>query len=362
LDKKICIVSLKAYPLFNKAYNSIYGGAEVQLFLLAREFTKNKNVNVNFIVADYGQKLSENYEGINVVKSFKIGDSSFIKNIKFLKCFMGVNADVYIQRTLNPASGIISILCKLLRRRFVYMVAHDAEVDGEYENNEGIMKSLLANIVFKYADVIVVQNTIQKDLLYRKKRRDSIFIKSGHPINDDFKTSNNDYILWVGRSEHWKRPELFMELAKLNINLRFKMICPQAFNDQNDRYSLLKQDAMGIKNIEFIEYVPFSEIGEYFKDAKIFVNTSVKEGFPNTFIQAAKNGTPIISMNVNPYNFLDESKCGFFCNDDFAELNARLNEVSNDVDLYNQMSENAYKYAKENHDITKTAKQLFDLI
>jgi len=362
LDKKICIISLKAYPLFNKACNSIFGGAEVQLFLLAREFAKNKNVSVNFIVADYGQKSSENYDGINVVKSFNIGDSSFIKNIKFLKCFMSINADVYIQRTLDPASGIIAILCKLLRKRFVYMVAHDMEVDGEYENNEGIMKSLLANVVFKYADVIVVQNTTQKDLLYKNKGRDSIFIKSGYPLNDYYKTSNNDYILWVGRSEHWKRPELFMELAKLNINLRFKMICPQAFNDQKNRYSLLKQDAMRIKNIEFIEYVPFNEIDEYFKKAKIFVNTSVKEGFPNTFIQAAKNGVPIISLSVNPYNFLDESKCGFFCNDDFAELNARLNEVSNDVDLYNQMSENGYKYAKENHDITKTAKQLFNLI
>lgn len=362
MDEKICIISLKAYPLFNKASNAVFGGAEVQLFLLAREFAKNENVDVSFIVADYGQKSSEKYGGITVVKSFKIEDPSLVKNIKFLKCFVNINADIYIQRTLDPASGIIAILCKLLRKRFVYMVAHDMEVDGEYENNEGMMKSLLANVVFKYADVIVVQNTTQKDLLYINKGRDSILIKSGYPINDSSKTNKDDYILWVGRSKHWKRPELFIELAKLNTYLKFKMICPQAFNDQKDRYSLLKQDVMRVKNLEFIEYVPFSEIDKYFKKAKIFVNTSVKEGFPNTFIQAAKNGTPIISMNVDPHNFLDETKCGFFCEDKIDEMDRRLNQLLNDVNLYDKMSENAYKYAKENHDIKKNANQFYDFI
>ena len=87
MDTKICIISLKAYPLFNKVCNAVFGGAEVQLFLLAQEFAKNKNMDVSFIVADYGQKPSEKYGGITVVKSFKIEDPSLVKNIKFLNNF-----------------------------------------------------------------------------------------------------------------------------------------------------------------------------------------------------------------------------------------------------------------------------------
>ena len=117
-----------------------------------------------------------------------------------------------------------------------------------------------------------------------------------------------------------------------------------------------------IENLEFIEYVPFDEIDEYFQKAKIFVNTSIKEGFPNTFIQAAKNKTPIISLNVNPDNFLNEYNCGFCSNDDFGEMNKILNKVLNDDDLYKQISENVCNYAKGNHDIEKNAGQLYRLI
>lgn len=360
-NKKICMISLKAYPLFNKTCNAIFGGAEVQLFLLARELAKNEKLDINLIVADYGQQSFEKYGGVNIIKSFKFSDPPLIKNVKFLKCLIRINADVYIQRTLDPASGIIAIICKLLRKRFIYMVAHDRETDGEYEKNKDMLKALLANLVFKYADVIIVQNTTQKDLLYKNKGRNSFLIKSWYPINDS-KTSKNNYILWVGRSEQWKRPELFIKLAEHNMCIKFKMICPQAFNDRGGMHSLLKKKAMGFENLEFIKYVPFDEVDEYFQKAKIFVNTSIKEGFPNTFLQSAKSGTPIISLNVNPDNFLNESKCGFFCNDDFDEMDRRLNQLLNDVNLYDQMSKDAYKYAKENHDIKKNAKQFYNLI
>jgi glycosyltransferase involved in cell wall biosynthesis len=358
----ICFVSPKAYPLFNKNYNGIFGGAEVQLYLLAREFAKNEDMDVNFIVADYGQKLSEECGGVTVLKSFKFDNLSLIKNMEFLRCFMRVNSGVYIQRTLDPASGVIVVLCKLLRKQFVYMVAHDMEVDGGYEKNKGMLKTFLANLVFKYADIIIVQNTSQKDLLYKNKGRNSFLIKSGYPINGPFKGRKEDCILWVGRSEQWKQPELFIRLAKLNMGFRFKMICPQAFNDREGWYSSLKKKVLGVENLEFIEYVPFDEIDEYFQKAQIFVNTSIKEGFPNTFIQATKNGTPIISLNVNPDNFLNEYNCGFFCNNDFNKLNNELNLILSDRDLYKRMSDNAYSYAKENHDIEKNAEELYRLI
>lgn len=361
MNKKICIISLKAYPLFNKACNEIFGGAEVQLFLLAQELVKYKNFDVNFIVGDYGQESPEYHSGITVIKSFQIKNSSLTKNIKFLRSFIHANADIYIQRTMAPASGIIAILCKLLRKQFIYMVAHDEEVDGTYRKNKGVLRALLANIVFKLADVVIVQDTTQKYLLYTDKGKNSFVIRSGYPINETNMNKDN-YVLWVGRSEHWKRPELFIKLAKLNTDFKFKMICPQAFNHYAKKYSSLKQEAIEIENLEFIEYVPFDDIDEYFQRARIFINTSEKEGFPNTFVQATKNGTLIISLNVNPDNFLNEYNCGFFCDGDFSILNIKLNQISRNPLFYKEISENAYKYAKKNHDITKNARQLYDII
>ena len=359
--KKICIISLKAYPLFNKNYNEIFGGSEVQLYLLARELAKKESLDVNFIVADYGQEPSEKYDKITVIKSFKFEDSPLIKNIKFLKYFIFINANVYIQRTLNPASGIIAVLCKLLRKRFIYMVAADGELDADYRINKGRLNGLLTKFVFKYADMIIVQNTVQKDLLYKNKDRNSFLIKSGYPMTD-YNICKTNYILWVGRSEKVKRPDLFIKLAEQNSSFEFKIVCPKAFDDSIDHYQSLRQNAIKLKNLEFIEYVPFDEIDTYFQKTKIFVNTSDREGFPNAIIQAAKNGTPIISLNVDPNNFLNEYKCGFFCNGDFSEMNERLSQLLTDDSLYYQMSKNAYNYATENHDITKNTKQFYNLI
>ena len=178
----------------------------------------------------------------------------------------------------------------------------------------------------------------------------------------DYNICKTNYILWVGRSEKVKRPDLFIKLAEQNSSFEFKIVCPKAFDDSIDHYQSLRQNAIKLKNLEFIEYVPFDEIDTYFQKTKIFVNTSDREGFPNAIIQAAKNGTPIISLNVDPNNFLNEYKCGFFCNGDFSEMNERLSQLLTDDSLYYQMSKNAYNYATENHDITKNTKQFYNLI
>ena len=72
--------------------------------------------------------------------------------------------------------------------------------------------------------------------------------------------------------------------------------------------------ASKIKNIKIIDFVDFHKIDEYFKKARVFVNSSIEEGFPNTFIQACKNKTPIVSLDVNPDNFIDNHEVGVFCN------------------------------------------------
>ena len=113
--KKICFIGLKAYQLFNPKIKSTFGGAEVQLSLLAKEFAKNKNLNIHFMVADYGQKDIETYGGVKVWKSLNFKDKT-LKQIKdFFRIFKKINADIYIQRTLSPYSGIIALYCKLTK-------------------------------------------------------------------------------------------------------------------------------------------------------------------------------------------------------------------------------------------------------
>ena len=117
-----------------------------------------------------------------------------------------------------------------------------------------------------------------------------------------------------------------------------------------------------LKNLILIPKVHFSLIDDYFENAKIFINTSIHEGFPNTFIQALKNRTPIVSLNVNPDNFLNIYKCGFYCEDDFSQLLKNVKELLHNKKLYEDFSKNAYFYAKNNHDLKMISSQWKQLI
>ena len=64
---KICVVSYFIYPLFNKKSHIPFGGAEVQLYLLLKEFSKEKKYDLNVITSDLiSKKKCEIHDNIKV--------------------------------------------------------------------------------------------------------------------------------------------------------------------------------------------------------------------------------------------------------------------------------------------------------
>ena len=302
---KVLFISPKSYPLFNKKVKSTFGGSEVQLYFLGREVSNNSQFKVNFIVSDYGQKKEESFEDIKLRKSFKNKDSNLLKSIKLITNVAKIKPNVVILRSLNPFLGILAVFLRFKKIKLIYMVAHDNETDKTHKDYNGFVKKRLIRMLFKNASIIISQNGYQKEML-RKQNITSKIIKSGYPIKTKFEDEKKN-ILWVGRSDKWKQPKLFLDLAKKFPKEKFIMICPPSTYspELSEQIELL---VMNIKNLVFIKFVPFEEIHSYFANAKAYVNTSEQEGFPNTFIQAAMNKTPIISLNVNPDNFLDKNE------------------------------------------------------
>ena len=64
------------------------------------------------------------------------------------------------------------------------------------------------------------------------------------------------------------------------------------------------------KNVTLERHVPLDEIESRFATSTVLINTSDSEGFPNTFLQAAKFATPILSLNVDPDGMLSRKGCG----------------------------------------------------
>jgi len=362
MPKKICFISPKAYPLFNpKAKTVVFGGAEVQFYLLATELAKKSNFEVCMIVADCCQKKVEEYKKVFVYKSYRLADNFFNKAFKFLKTLSEIDADTYIQRALAVESALIGLYCRIRRKKFIYMVAHDIEVDGKHWLYKNPLSKLLVKLNFKLASQVVAQNDYQMRHLSKFVAKNKLTrLNSSYMIKKQ-EIKKEDYVLWVGKASPLKQPEIFLKLAQKHKEKHFVMICT-ASNREPHLLDNVRKKAQRISNLEFIEYVPFSKIDEYFQKAKIFVNTSKQEGFPNTFLQAAANKTPIVSLNVNPNSFLTKYKCGYDCRGELAKMSKSINLLFEKKSLYQQLSENAYQYVKENHDIKSNSQKFIKII
>ena len=255
--------------------------------------------------------------------------------------------------------GIAAFYAKLFGKKHLHRTAHLIDVNSSWIENNGI-----AGKIYKYgllnANKIVTQNKEHKELLLQNHAINADILKNAFEIKNN-QPHEKKNILWVGRFESWKNPVFFLNLAKTVSTHNFTMICPANENNKQE-WKAFQKKTLRIPNLTFIEQVPFSEIQSYFNEAQIFINTSDFEGFPNTFLQAAQAKTPIISLNVNPDNFLNEYNCGIFCNNDFDSMVEQTKKLLNNKQELQLKGENCYRYLKKNHDINVIGKQLEEII
>lgn len=343
---KICFVSPKAYPIFNPACNSVFGGAEVDIYHIATELAKDPAYEISCIVADYDQPAIETRENVKLIKSLTFRENQLAGAIKVWQAMKLADADRYFIKTASFGTFLTALFCKLKKRQFVYRSAHTDECDGTW-----VRKNRFAGQLFKWslnnATLVFVQNQSDKLNLQKTFKLDPVVIPNAHRIKN-IGNKDRKHLLWTGRSVASKQPEIFIELAKNNPQYQFVMICQKATNDNN--YQRLTEQSANIPNLTFIERVPFSQVHTFFEQALTFVNTSTAEGFPNTFIQACIAGTPILSLTVNPDGFLEIFDCGLCANGDQNKLNPCLQQLLENFDHYHTTTRN---YALENHNIEK---------
>lgn len=334
--------------LFDVSCNSTFGGASVQMYRIAKELSRYPNILTLSLIPSYNTIDFGDKEYFNLVKLYKPGSGSLRKLISFF-CFMIIQRpDYIIQRGLTKESCYLASMCKIFRIKMVFMFAHDCEVEGLSQTSRILVspfKKLLKDAYF-----LITQNNYQYKYLVDNYNITSQIIYSGFELGVFQKKSVSvKNVLWVARCDNWKKPELFIRLAELNPDYNFTMICPISVDEVF--YEIIKNDASRVENLEFIPFVPLNEIDAYFARASVFVNTSDLEGFPQTFLQATMNAVVILSLNVNPENFITKNKCGFCCDGNFDIMNQRLHEMFTSETLFAELSLNAYNYAETYHNI-----------
>ena len=111
-------------------------------------------------------------------------------------------------------------------------------------------------------------------------------------------------------------------------------------------------------NVRIVEQVPFGDSDGLFREAYALVNTSVFEGFPNTFLQAGKYGVPVLSLQVDPDGFLAASGCGAVAGGDPTRLAAQLEALWRNPGQREEWGRNAYRHVREHHAIEDKIREL----
>lgn len=362
---KICFIGVgTCFLISNKESKNIIG-PDIQQFILGKELLK-RNFYVNFIcheksITTFNVQFGDKFRLIHV-KSEK-NKFKLLKYIKTLfnniKSVRIANADIYIHH-----GGIEGIIPLLLRKKCILSIVSDAFLDQnlietnskEFKKSIFSLVSIVNRINIKCSTSIIVQNKFQRNFLRDNFKINANLIKIPFDISDktNIKKTIPCTILWVGAMAKVKQPELFVKLAKEMPHVNFQMIGGHYNNVSLFNY--IKNQASNLDNLDFLGIVPFDEINNYFKKASVLVNTSMFEGFPNSFVQAWMNCIPIVSLNVDPDGVIIHYNMGFK-SENFDQLKQDLNFLLENEDLRMKMGFNGRQYVEKEHDISKIVSQ-----
>ncbi len=359
---KIIFFHLKAHAIFDSRSQAPIGGTLVQMRIVAQKLSENPQNQVSFLVGDFGQASEEKYGSIIVYRSVNL-KRSFLNILKapilLWRDFNKINAEVYITSSASPEVGLLVLFGLIHKKKVIYRVAHKWDCSGEYVSKNGFFGKIF-EWGLRHAYAVVVQTQEQAVLLKERYNLDGIIISNSYSVTKAF-TNKNEEILWVSRCEKWKNPESFLMLAESLPQFKFIMICPKQ-RYQEEYHEKIKNQAYQLKNLCFIDFVPFDQIQEYFNVAKVFVGTSEYEGFPNTYLQACIGRTPIVSLKVDPDCFIHENNLGYIAQGDQALLSKFVSRLLQDKSDWTKKSVNAFDYVSKKHDIERNISQWEELL
>ncbi len=315
---KICFVSQNIYPLLKENSQADFmGGAELQQLLIGKALAA-RGYEISFITKNHGQPDATEINSFRVISTFKSNEG--LRGVRFIhprltriwQALKKTNADIYYVRCASFILAPVVLYAKLHQKKVVYCGANDVDFDP---------KRLRLPVHFrdktmyywglKRCDAVIVQNRVQQELLKKHFKMAGQLIHNGLPKADV--SSDGENILWVATFKKQKNPQLFLDLAKKFPNEKFIMIGGNV-NRSNGREQTISKRAAKISNLDYKGFLPFKEVEKHFLQAKLFVNTSSYEGFPNTFLQAWRRGVPVITF-IDPDNLIQTHKLGIVASD-----------------------------------------------
>jgi glycosyltransferase involved in cell wall biosynthesis len=176
--------------------------------------------------------------------------------------------------------------------------------------------------------------------------QDPEFLPSPIVFAEHVQKSETPLVCFVGRLDRRKRPQVFFDLAEQFPEVRFEAV--GAGRDTQWEHQLRsKYGHLQNLNIRgFVDQFEGNELSDLLGKSWVLVNTSVREGLPTSFIEAAGHGCAILS-GIDPDGFA--SMFGYLVKED--DYRAGLQYLLENHRWQTQ-GENGMAYVRKHYNVT----------
>jgi glycosyltransferase involved in cell wall biosynthesis len=296
----ICLVGLDNLPVLAPEYGAhAVGGESVQQTLLARALARRGH-EVSMVTADHGQPDGVVRDGIRIYRAYR--PAAGVPVLRFVhprwsglwSALARADARLYYTSCAGMHLGLLAAFCARHRRGLVFRCASDADCDParliiRYRRDRWLYRYGL-----RRAGAILVQSADQAHALARNFARAGRV--AGMLVEPPPPAAERDIdVLWVGNIRRIKRPDRLLTLAAQMPDTVIHMVGGPV-PDEAPLYDAVRGEAARHPNLTFHGPLPYRDASALFDRARLLVNTSDIEGFPNAYLQAWIRGVPVVSF------------------------------------------------------------------
>jgi glycosyltransferase involved in cell wall biosynthesis len=297
---KICLLGLDNLHVLAPEYaQHTVGGESVQQTLLARALS-GRGHEVSMVVFDYGQRDGAQWESIRAFKAYAL--DAGLPALRFIhprwtglwSALARADADLYYTSCAGMHVGLLALFCRRARRRFVFRTASDSDCDPSRLLVRFARDRWLYQYGLRRADAVLTQSAFQARALERHYalhgRTAAMLVES--PRAAAFRDVD---VLWTSNVRRVKRPDRILELAGRLPDVTIHMVGGSQPGEEA-LFASVSEAAAARPNVMFHGPLSYRDANGMYDRAKVFVNTSDVEGFPNSYLQAWIRGVPVVTL------------------------------------------------------------------
>jgi glycosyltransferase involved in cell wall biosynthesis len=349
------------------------GGAEYQISLLMDALHATGEYELHYLAHFVdARERKRNYTVSRVGRSATVPRLGYVMDAASLwGKLRDIAPSLIYQRVACAYTGICAAYSRRRRVPLLWHVAHDTDASPEVlDPSRNFVRVRLEKWAIAYgarhATRIVVQTEHQSELLRKNFSRsaDAVVPNFHPPAAEPIDKSGPLTVIWVANLKPWKRPEAFVDLAESLADcagVRFVMIgAPAPKPDRLGWQESLMARIGRTQNLKYLGAKSQDDVNALLARAHIFVNTSLHEGFPNTFIQAWLRRVAVVSLTVDPDGVLKRRQVGIVAHAE-PELAQAVRRLIEHPDIREGFAERGFRHADAHHSI-RNARELIGLI